>query len=132
MEPNGSLKTINLRALQSSGLRTAIATAYQLDSAKSVKQFAHWIMIGPHFFESINTQDAIAGLPEYAVVVWTKVRRLWRLRGTHCTVALQIQVIHEAGGRTLITDSLCHVQAAQRSLSTLCKCMFRLRTVLIS
>ena len=73
MQPDGQLVTINLRQFTSTGLRTAIATAYKLNSQKQVKQVAHWILIGPNFYEQMGPEQPLAGLPDNAVIVWSQV-----------------------------------------------------------
>jgi hypothetical protein len=75
-EPNGDMVSVQVRKGQLSrqGIRECIATAYSLESAKHVKQFAHVFVTGSRvFYERIDTKEVLGKLDDGDVIVWTQV-----------------------------------------------------------
>jgi hypothetical protein len=80
-EPNGDMVSVQVRTGQISrqGIREAISKAYDLESPKVVKQFAHMFVLHERvFYERVDTRESLAKLHDGDVLVWTKVRRRCR------------------------------------------------------
>lgn len=74
-EPDGAMVRVTMPLqLTRNGMRHAIAKAYDLETAKSVKQFAQTFAFnGKIFYERLESKGAVTNVPDGTVLVWTQV-----------------------------------------------------------